>query len=170
MPYHIINQQQKNLTCLFIAALLLRAATFFFYVQHEERYCQADSNDYHHAALSVGLGHGMTKLNNGQPIFWRTPGYPLYLSWFYKHFGIKSGIFTDNMKAQKTALWIQLILTSVIPIIIFFLALSLTGILSIAWITAWISVFHLGLILASTFFSDRGPYPHLFLPFFALPL
>ena len=57
----------KNLSLLFLVAFALRAATFFFYIQHEERYRQADSNDYHTTALSVGLGHGMIKLHNGQP-------------------------------------------------------------------------------------------------------
>lgn len=159
----------KNLAYLFIAAFLIRASVFYFYIQHQERYFQPDSNDYHNSALSIGLGYGMTKLNNGQPIFWRTPGYPLYLSWFYKYFGIKSGTFSDNMPAEKASLWVQILLTSVIPIIIFFLALSLTGVLSIAWITAWISVIHLGLILASTFFLTEGLtliFFYLFLIFF----
>ncbi|MCX5922369.1 MAG: hypothetical protein NTX86_03505 [Candidatus Dependentiae bacterium] len=159
----------KNLSYLFIVALILRAATFFFYVQHEERYKQADSMDYHNSALAVGLGKGMTNLNNKQPIFWRTPGYPLFLSNFYKQCGIRHGGFTENMPAQKAAIWVQLILCSVIPIIVFFLALSLTSILSIAWITAWISVIHLGLILSSTFLLTEGItliFFYLFLLFF----
>src|SRR5438046_685025 len=100
----------KNLLLLFLIAFAVRATTFFFYVQHEERYRQADSNDYHVGALSMGLGAGMTKLQNGQPIFWRTPGYPLYLSPFYRYFGIKTADFGGNMPAQKAALWVQIFL------------------------------------------------------------
>lgn len=150
------NPTWKNLLLLFFVALAVRGATFFLYVQHQERYRQADSNDYHMSALSMGLGHGMTKLHNGQPIFWRTPGYPLYLSIFYRYFGIKTADFEGNIPAQKAALWVQLLLCSLIPIIIFFLAMQLTGSLPIAWITSWIAVFHLGLNLASSFLLTEG--------------
>lgn len=159
----------KQLVILFLAAFLVRAGSFYFYVQHQERYRQADTMDYHNAALAIGVGQGMTKLNSGQPIFWRTPGYPLYLSYFYQLFGLHSAQFTDNMPAQKAALWVQIFLCSCIPLIIFFLALSLTGLLSIAWITAWLSVIHLGFILSSTFLLTEGLaliFFYLFLIFF----
>lgn len=159
----------KNLTLLFLASFAMRAGIFYFYVQHEERYRQADSMDYHNAALAIGVGQGMSKLNSGQPIFWRTPGYPAYLSLFYTLFGLRSANFTDNMPAQKAALWTQIFLCSCIPLIIFFLALSLSGLLSIAWITAGISVVHLGLILSSTFLLTEGLaliFFYLFLLFF----
>lgn len=147
---------RKNLTLLFIAAFIVRVAMFFFYVQHEERYHQADSNDYHIYALSTAVGKGMINLNTMQPTFWRTPGYTLFLSWFYGAIGIHSGKFSENAPAQKAALWVQIFLCSFIPIIIFYLALLLTSSLSIAWITAWISVFHLGLVLSSTFLLTEG--------------
>lgn len=159
----------KHFILLFLAAFLVRAGSFYFYVQHEERYRQPDTMDYHNAALALGVGQGMTKLNSGQPIFWRTPGYPFYISAFYKLFGLRSTLFTDNMPAQKAALWLQILLCSCIPIIIFFLALSLTGLLSIAWITSWLSVIHLGLVLASTFLLTEGLaliFFYLFLLFF----
>ncbi|MDR3551132.1 MAG: phospholipid carrier-dependent glycosyltransferase [Candidatus Babeliales bacterium] len=159
----------KNLLLLFFVAFAVRAGTFFFYVQHEERYRQADSNDYHVGALTMGLGAGMVKIHNGQPVFWRTPGYPLYLSLFYRYFGIKTADFAGNMPAQKAALWVQILLCSLIPLILFFLALSLTGSLPIAWITSWISAVHLGLILASSFLLTEGLtliFFYLFLLFF----
>lgn len=158
----------KNLSILFIAAFLIRACTFYFYVQHEERYHQADSNDYHYGGLTLALGHGMVK-QSGQPVFWRTPGYPYYLSKFYTYFGLKSAAFADNTPAHKAALWLQLILCSLIPIIIFFLAFSLLGLLKIAWIAAWISVFHVGLVLSSVYLLTEGLtliFFYLFLLFF----
>jgi len=164
----IAKPNAKNLSILFLAAFLVRACTFYFYVQHEDRYHQADSNDYHVGALTVALGYGMIK-PGGQPVFWRTPGYPLYLSAFYKLFGLKSGAFEDNAPAQKAALWLQLFLCSLIPIIIFYLALSLIGILNIAWITAWISVFHVGMVLSSVYLLTEGLtliFFYLFLLFF----
>ena len=157
-----------NLSMLVILAFILRAATFFFYVQHNERYHQPDSNDYHTGAVTLGVGKGFTK-PNGQPVFWRTPGYGWYLSWFYKYYGIKSSAFEKNTDAQKAALWVQILLSSCIPVIIFFLILTLINSLTIAWITAWISVFHLGFVLASTFLLTESLaliFFYLFLIFF----
>lgn len=168
-PLFTAQPTYKRLLLLWIAAFLIRAFSFYSYVQHEERYHQADSNDYHNAALALGIGQGMTKLGSQQPIFWRTPGYPAYLSLFYSLFGIHSAQFADNAQAQKTALWVQIALCSCIPIIIFFLALTLTNMLAIAWICAWLSVIHIGFILSSMFLLTEGLaliFFYLFLIFF----
>lgn len=159
----------KSFTILFTVAFLLRAGTFYFYIQHEQRYRQSDSPDYHYNALSVAAGLGMTKLDSGRPVFWRVPGYPWYLSNFYKAHGLKTLRFEDYEKAQKNSIWFQLFLCSFIPIIIFFLALTLTGSLSVSWLTAGISALHTGLILASTFLLTEGLaliFFYLFLLFF----
>jgi hypothetical protein len=141
----------KNLSILTLTAFLIRGIIFFTYVQHAERYRQADSMDYHACALSMGLSKGMYHINTQKPIFWRVPGYPLYLSWFYRWFGITHAQFEKNAPAQKAAIWFQIVLCSFIPLMAFFLALLLTNSLSIAWIAAWIFVFHLGFILASCY-------------------
>jgi len=153
---------KKNLSLLFFAALVVRAAVFFFYVQHEERYQQPDSNDYHIYAAKIVL-------NQPMPRYWRTPGYPLYLSIFYRFFGVHSGTFSASSATQKAAIWGQIILSSLIPLILFFLAYALTGSYLIAWILAWISVIHLGLVLASTYLLTEGIaliFFYLFLLFF----
>ena len=141
----------KKLLIPCLVAFIIRSAVFYYYVQHDERYRQADSNDYHYCALFIALGNGMSRIDNNQPIFWRTPLYPWYLSKFYKFNGINSGAFAANITAIKQALWIQIALSSLIPLLIFYLALLLTGSIALSWIAAWISVFHLGFILASTF-------------------
>lgn len=167
--FFTLKPTYKRLLLLWLAAFLLRAACFYSYVQHEQRYHQADSMDYHNAAVAIGAGQGMVRLNTAQPIFWRTPGYPVYLSIFYKLFGLNSAQFSDNMQAQKAALWFQIILCSCIPLIIFFLALSLTNILAIAWIGAWLSVIHVGFVLSSMFLLTEGLaliFFYLFLIFF----
>ncbi|TET05942.1 hypothetical protein E3J79_04085 [Candidatus Dependentiae bacterium] len=145
---------KKNMLLLFFMAFLLRSAIFFFYIQYNERYNQADTADYHNCAVSMATGQGMYV--NGYPRFWRAPGYPFYLHLFYNLFGVKSRTFNDNHSAQMAALWIQIALCSLLPIIIFYLALMLTGVLSIAWISAWIAVFHLGFVLSSTFLMTDG--------------
>lgn len=154
----------RNLSLLFFVALLVRVCAFFFYVQHEERYHQADSMDYHNGAFCLSYCGQMSRPDNHEPFFWRTPGYPLYLAFFY-HASLAQGTsFKAYASEQKRAIWWQLILNSFIPLILLFLALLLTGSLAVAWITAWISVFHLGLVLSSTFLLSEG----LGLPFFYL--
>jgi len=147
---------RKQLALLFMATFIIRATVFFFYVQHERRYHQPDSIDYHNGALGITLGTGMHRPDNLEPIFWRTPGYPLYIAFFYKLFGLKSTRFENNRPAHKAALWVQLFLCSLLPLLIFFLAYVLTQSSTISWITAWISAFHLGLVLASMFFLSEG--------------
>lgn len=136
---------------LVLTAFALRAAVFYFYIQHEERYNQPDSPGYHFAGLCMAHGYGMHRFDNNQPIFWRTPGYPFYLSYFMKKHPTNSSSFESNAPAHKASIWLQILLTSLIPLLVFFLALTLTQSTTISWIVAWISVFHLGFVLASTF-------------------
>jgi hypothetical protein len=149
----------KNLGLLFLLALILRAGTFYFFVQHNEFYKQPDSNDYHICAISIIKNLGMHTFKKNpinskislEPIFWRTPGYPVYLSWFYAIDRVQNYSFSESAPAQKASIWLQIILCSCIPILTFFLALLLTNSLSIAWSVAWIFVFHIGFILASCY-------------------
>jgi hypothetical protein len=70
---------KKRLSLLFFSTFALRAAVFFFYVQHEQRYQQPDSGDYHIYATTIVT-------NSIMPRYWRTPGYPVYLAPFYAFF------------------------------------------------------------------------------------
>ena len=141
---------------LFLATFALRAVVFYCYVQHEERYRQADTMDYHNCAVGIALGTGMHRADNLKPIFWRTPGYPLLLGAVYKWCGIQSARFSQNHYAHKLFLWTQITLCSFTPIILFYLALSLTASLCIAYLLALIAVFHPGLILASMYMLTEG--------------
>ncbi|HEV2600733.1 MAG TPA: hypothetical protein VGT41_00410 [Candidatus Babeliales bacterium] len=145
-----------NKLLIFIIAFLVRAGTFQFFIQHQERYRQPDSMDYHICALGISLGTGMHRVDTKEPIFWRTPGYPAYLASFYTLYGIRSTAFNKNDHAQKAALWLQLFLCSFIPFIIFLLAYVLTQSQKISVIAAWIAVLHPGMILASCFLLTEG--------------
>lgn len=153
---------KKQFLILFTVTFILRAVLFISFMQHQHpndshvRYNQPDSPDYHAGALCIALGNGMSTIGTNQPIFWRTPGYPLYLAAFYKWFGVTRTDFNANQAAQRAALWVQIFLCSFIPIILFYLAYLLTGIYFIAWFTAWISALHIGLILASTYLLTEG--------------
>jgi len=141
----------KKLALLFIVALLLRAGTFYFYTQHQERYQQADSMDYHIGAISLYIGAGICRLDNRYPTFWRTPGYSAYLLPFYKWYGVHAGQFNQNTGSQKAALWVQIFLSSFIPILLFFLTMVLIGSIAMSWQVAWLFAFHPGFILSSGF-------------------
>lgn len=160
---------QQQLLILFVAAFLIRSFVFYNYISVGERYKQADSTDYHSAALTMKYGLGMYRPDTKEPQFWRTPGYPLYLLPFYKLFKQTGFQFSDAQKAQKASIWVQIFFSSFIPIILFYLALYLTSSFLIAFITAWISVFHLGLVLTSGYLLTEGigliPF-YLFLYYF----
>lgn len=141
----------QKLLLLFLAAFLIRFATFQLYIQHEERYRQADSYDYHLCGLCIKAGYGMTRFDTNEPIFWRTPGYPLFLSIFYYIYHSCTADFSKNKDPFYAAILVQIFLCSWIPLLIFFLTRLLTGMLPLAWISAWISVIHLGFVLASCY-------------------
>ncbi len=146
----------KNATIFFGCSLLIRAIVMAFFIQPNGFYKQADSFDYHNCAIRLACGHGMHRVETNEPIFWRTPGYPTYLSFFYRLFGITSYEFDGNASAQHASLWFQIFFASLIPIILFYLAFTLTQTVALAKMLAWISVFHPGLVLASTYLLTEG--------------
>jgi hypothetical protein len=132
---------------LLAVAFILRAATFEWYLQHKGRYRQPDSFDYHYIAVGLKHDKGAVRLDNGQPLFWRTPGYSYFLKPFYTK---KPTVqFETYQTEHKRALWLQIILCSLIPLLVFFLALQLTHVATIAWAAAWITALHPGFIFAS---------------------
>ncbi len=150
---------------LFLLAFLLRAGLFYFYVQQNERYNQADTSSYYVPALSIALGAGMYDLRTRQPIFWRTPGYPWYLSLFHRGHTITSTSLESNRAAHLSALRFQIFLCSFIPLIALAIAWLLTGSLPIAWLTGILTAIHPGLVLASGYLLTDGLATLLFLLF-----
>jgi len=149
--YSYTHKHILHFSALVLVAFVLRAAVFHWYIQYEERYNQPDSPGYHLAGLCIAYGHGMTRPDTKMPIFWRTPGYPWYLSHFFKKHPPVNSTFEACKDAHLASIWLQILLTSLIPLFVFFLALTLTQSTIISWIVAWISAFHMGFVLASTF-------------------
>lgn len=141
---------------LFIATFLIRALIFYFYIQHEERYQQADTMDYHNCAIGIAFGTGMHRADNLQPIFWRTPGYPLLLGSVYKACGVTHSHFNKCYDAQKIFLWLQILLSSLTPLMLFYLAFLLTANLLISYILAFVAMIHPGFIVASMYLLTEG--------------
>jgi hypothetical protein len=144
-----------QLVALFLITFIIRALVLEYAIIPEQRYRQADTPDYHVSALLIKNGHGMFRPDIKQPIFWRTPGYPFFLSLFYPKNQLNSS-FELNAGAHKKSLWAQVVINSFIPIILLYLAYIITHSWLIAWITALISTVHIGLILASVYLLSEG--------------
>lgn len=144
----------KQLLLLFIVSFLIRAGSFVFYVQYENRYCQPDTTGYHFAALCMKHGYGM-KYPTKKPIFWRTPGYPIFLMPWYDT-SIKTTDFHLHKSAHMIALWIQIFLCSFFPLLVLLFVFYATGSPPIGWTCALISMVHHGFILASIYMLTDG--------------
>jgi len=161
-----LKNRWHHLGLIFVVAVIVRALVFGCYIAPHGYYLQADSRDYHYCAHSLALGRGMMRPDNAYPIFWRTPGYPIYLSIFYSIFGPQGLDFNQNKMALETSIWVQIFVCSTIPILLFFLALYLAQSMMLAWIAAWIAVFHIGFVLASCYILSDALATVLLLLFF----
>lgn len=133
------------LTILVMVSFFVRAAVFYGYLGQHERYWQVDSNTYHLTAKEIAYGHGICKPDES-PQFYRVPGYSLFLSLYYKLFGVD----------KKNVLWQQVALASLIPLLIFFMSLALfPGNIVLAKVSSLYSCVHLGLVLYSGFFMTE---------------
>lgn len=140
----------KRLFFLCALGFFVRGALFFVYLKPNILYRQADSMDYHFSALGLANDHGMHHIGTKEPIFWRVPGYPWYLSLFYP--AKKLSVDFSHFSQEHTyAILLQILLCSLTPILAFFLALLLTGSSIAAWAVAGIFSLHLGFMLASCY-------------------
>lgn len=145
-----------NFLCgLFFIALLVRTVVFYGYLRHDERYWQVDSYTYHQVATQLSQGNGIVNAD-GSSHFYRVPGYPVFLAMCYKVFGF----------SKVAALWVQVVLASCIPLLIYFLSLSLfPGHLLLAQCCSIVSAFHFGLVLYAGFFMTETLFIFFFLLF-----
>ena len=152
----IIEKKDKIfLGILFIVSLLIRAGVYQWYLSNNQRYWQVDSNTYHLVAQEIAKDNGISQAN-GQPNFYRLPGYPVFIAFFYKLFGPQ----------PTTFLWIQVVLASCIPLLIFLLVLGLFPRRRwLAYCASLYSSIHLGLVLYSGFFMSETLFIFFFLLF-----
>lgn len=154
----LLKKHKKFLLVLFGVAFFIRAFVFYSYLSQDSRYWQVDSNTYHKVALRVAGGEGIVN-DDGSPHFYRLPGYSLFLGLCYKIFG----------ESKVVALWVQVLLASLIPILIFLLSLVLfPKHLFLAQCVSLYSCFHLGLVLYAGFFMTESLFLLLFLLFLVL--
>ncbi len=152
----IIARHKFFLFFLFVLALLVRSLVFIGYLSKNKNYWQVDSNTYHLVAEQIKEGKGISSAD-GSPHFYRLPGYPLFLSLYYKVCGVDT----------KNVLWFQIVLASCIPMLVFLLALTLfPGAVLVAKAAALWTAIHLGFVLYAGFFMTESLFIFFLLLFF----
>jgi len=147
-------KEKKCIIILFFISLLVRFAAYFFYLRHENRFWQVDSQTYHSVGSQLAQGKGFTNVD-GNDHFYRLPGYPIFIALSYTLFGHN----------KHAVLWMQIVLAAVIPLLIFLLSLVLFPLRRrLAVVASFYSTFHIGLVLYASFFMSET----LFLVFFLL--
>lgn len=143
------------LSLLVVVAFALRAAVFWGYLGQDDRYWQVDSATYQTLAEEL-TDNNRFATHDGTPNAYRVPGYPFFLAAVYKVAGIN----------HHAALWVQIILASFIPLLIYFLTCILfPARRRIAWAAAIVTTFHLGYVLSSGFIMTETLFVLLFLLF-----
>ena len=143
------------LTLLVVVAFVLRAGVFLGYLSQDQRYWLGDSATYEVLATQLATT-GSFATPDGTPNAYRVPGYPLFLSTIFKVTGIN----------HQAALWIQIVLASFIPLLVYFLAITLLPWRPrVAWAAASITTCHLGYILYSGFMMTETLFILCFLLF-----
>jgi 4-amino-4-deoxy-L-arabinose transferase-like glycosyltransferase len=151
----LIKKEKWFLCILFFISVFIRIIVFFCYLSKEKKYWQVDSNTYHKIAVGISQGKGIST-EEGNTNFYRLPGYPIFFAIYYKLFGIDA----------KNVLWMQVILASFVPILIFFLSMTLfPHMLILAKVASCYSAVHFGLVLYSGFFMTESLFLFLFLLF-----
>lgn len=157
----MIVRNIKFLFFIFLVSFIIRVVFFIFIIDQGAHYFRGsnDAREYNDIAIQISKGNGASFSNLAPgfysyfkdeistkavpktvPNFYRLPGYPLFLAFFYALCGTNPQI----------PLWFQIVLASLIPILIFFLSLALVPKnLLLAKLSAIISAFYFGFVLYS---------------------
>jgi len=146
----------KFLIFIFFLSFIFRAVIFMFLINKDDNaWIYPDSAQYYSTAVNVVHGNGFTD-EQGQPQMYRLPGYPMFLAAGMKLFG-------DNTTA---ILWLQLLLSCLIPLLVFLLAGVLFHNDIIARIAAVIAAVHVGFGIYAGMISTETLFLIFFLLFF----
>ncbi len=150
-------KKKTILSILFIFSIATRLALFVAFTGHEDRHLiYFDSAQYQAVAENIVMGKGISNKEE-KPQAYRLPGYPLFLASIYSLFGIN----------QQIAMVIQLTLSSLIPLLIHSLSLTLFPSSPFtALICGLISAFHIGFIVYSGILGTESLFLIMLLLFF----
>lgn len=107
---NLMYREKNFLGLLFCISFLIRLGFYHIFLQNNPLMFSFDSGHYQTIALQLIQGFGFAGAD-GLPQFYRLPGYPLFLAFCYKIFGVKPFI----------VFFLQIILASLIPILLFLL-------------------------------------------------
>jgi 4-amino-4-deoxy-L-arabinose transferase-like glycosyltransferase len=155
----IFKQDRWFLLAVVIVAFILRALLFFAFTRHDRHaWIYFDSDQYVGIAQHVAQGDGIC-LHAGQPQTYRLPGYSLFIALGYKLFGMR----------EEPILWVQLVLASLIPLLVFLLSGVLFS--NIAWVAraaAVVTAIHPGFVLYAGMLATESLFVIFFLSFLLL--
>lgn len=150
-----MKREKRIVLVLLVIGLGIRLLSFFTYFQHNPLMLSFDSGHYHQTACSLTTDNTFSDAQ-GEPYFYRLPGYPFFIACFYKLFGINPLI----------VFFIQNILSLAVPLIIYTLTLQLFPTLPIAALLALIiALFHPGYIIYANLLMSELLFSIVFLLF-----
>ncbi|MBM3893485.1 hypothetical protein FJ365_03755 [Candidatus Dependentiae bacterium] len=126
------------LISMWAVGLLLRLIFFNCFTMHgDHAWLSYDSQQYHDRAQHLVM-HGTLVDETSTQKAYRLPGYPLFLACWYA--------LAEN--GLMLGLYIQILLASLIPLLVFLLAHILFPLMPcIAYTAGWVTTFHLGFVL-----------------------
>ncbi len=139
-----IKKYLKNgnpwLMVMFAVALTVRLGLFWgFLGEGDHAWLCYDSQQYDERARSIVTHHKLTDDNSMHKAY-RLPGYPLFLACWYA--------LAEN--GVKLALYIQILIASLIPLLVFLLAQPLFPFMPIiAYVAGWVMCFHVGFVASA---------------------
>ncbi len=144
---------------IFVATICVRFIWWEIALKYNPLMLDFDAGHYLDMARALLLRNGFIKID-GAPMLYRLPGYPACL-WFIERF------ISD---IPQTMLFVQTLLSALIPIQVFLCAYRLLHHRGAAFAAAVISIFHLGLNIYAGMFMTETIFCIVFLCFMALAL
>ena len=145
---------ERSDAALFLIAALVQVLFFYCFLYGNATVTMFDSGHYHTAAISL-LKNGCYVSADGAPLFYRLPGYSVFLAALYALVGVN----------VWKALLLQILLAATIPLLIKRFVLVLTQRSDLARITSWLSVIAPGYMIFSGLLLTDMLFAWLFLCF-----
>lgn len=147
----------KRFLFFFISISCLVRILFFIYIMRwgEGSWFVFDSQQYHDLAKNIAWGAGIVD-GSGLLNFYRLPGYPLWLSFWY---------WLTNVNVTKTLL-AQVVITSIVPLLMMILTAQFILQKNLVWLVGIFSVFHLGFVLYTGMVATEGLFLVVLLLFY----
>jgi len=136
---NLLHQITEHRIFLLSMCMLASVIRIFFFVsvmrQHDNVWMYPDSTQYYDIAKQLMQGNGFAG-NDEKPQMYRLPGYPLFIA---------AGLLCGGIDC---VLWLQLLLSCLIPLLIFLLARVLFPLApTVAYVATVLSCLHAGFII-----------------------